>query len=377
MNPAMFLNKQLSYFAGTAEERPIYLFRTPASPLFEHERARIVLRRMEVLTWVFMILVPMWILADMLIFPPEIVGPLVFGRLMATLFLGLLLVFSLVVMERATWLVSYLSVLFLMAIPALFELYAQPVFAAWQLTHPHITQTQAAAIFLYRQLPIIYISGLALFPMTLAESLPIAIAITVIDAVVDMDGLNLHALHAAHWAGLWVVLVTGGTAVLAGVLQFNLAWQNHQLADFDAETGLMKRDAGMELLRWLWRDKSAVGRCIGVGIMALPQAPAGARDDPAEAKWLSDEAEYLRQQLLPDMYGIRWSSRWFGVVSLGHTLPELERLMNAMHGPATAPSGAQVTRRIVVAERLADQCVGPNNLLSMAEQKLKRALARA
>lgn len=377
MNPAMFLNKQLSYFAGTAEDRPIHLFRVPASTLFEHERARIVLRRMEVLTWVFMILVPMWILADMLIFPPDVVGSLVFGRLMATLALGLLLVISLVVMERASWLVSYLSVLFLMAIPALFELYAQPVFVAWQLTQPHITQTQAAAIFLYRQLPIIYISGLALFPMTLTESLPIAIAITVIDAVVDMDGLNLHALHAAHWAGLWVVLVTGGSAVLAGVLQFNLLWQNHRLADFDAETGLMKRDAAMELLRWLWKDKSAAGRCIGVSLMALPQASEGIMDNPAEAKWLSDEAEYLREQLLPDMYGVRWSGRLFGVVSLGHTPDELEGLMKLMRSSSAAPSSAHGSRQVVVAERTADHSVGPHNLLSMAEQKLRRALATA
>ncbi|MDE1895147.1 MAG: hypothetical protein KGM46_08320 [Pseudomonadota bacterium] len=377
MNPALFLNKQLSYFAGTADESPIHLFRAPASPLFGHERARIVLRRMEVLSWVFMILVPMWILADMLIFPPEVVGPLVFGRLMATLFLGLLLVFSLVVMERASWLVSYLSVLFLMAIPALFELYAQPVFTAWQLTQPHISQTQDAAIFLYRQLPIIYISGLALFPMTLGESLPIALAITAIDAVVDMDGLNLNALHAAHWAGLWVVLVTGGTAVLAGVLQFNLLWQNHRLADFDAETGLMKRAAAMDLLGWLWRDKSAVARHISVGIMALPAAPAGAGDEPAQAKWLADEAECLRQQLLPDMYGVRWSSRWFGVVSLGHTPRELDDLMNTMRGYAFAPVGTHGHRPVVVAERLADQCVGPNNLLSTAERKLRQALASA
>lgn len=377
MNPAMFLNKQLSYFAGTAEERPIYLFRAPASSLFEHERARIVLRRMEVLTWIFMILVPMWILADMLIFPPEIVGSLVLGRLMATIALGLLLVFSLVVMERASWLVSYLSVLLLMAIPALFELYAQPVFIAWQATQPHITQAQAAAIFLYQQLPIIYISGLALFPMTLAESLPIAIAITVIDAVVDMDGLNLHALHATHLAGLWVVLVAGGTAVLAGVLQFNLLWQNHRLADFDAETGLMKRDAATDLLRWLWKDKSAAGRCIGVSMMALPPAPAGATDNPSEAKWFSDEAEYLRQQLLPDMYGVRWSSHWFGVVSLGHTPDELEGLMNAIHSSSAAPSSAHGNRQFVVAERTADHSVGPHNLLSKAEQKLRRVLASA
>jgi len=377
MSPATFLHKQLSYFIGTAEERPIHLFRAPASLMFEHERARIVLRRMEVLTWVFMILVPLWILVDIVIFPADIVSQLVFGRLMATLSLGLLLLFSLVVMERATWLVSYLSVLVLMAIPALFELYAQPVFSTWQLGHAQLTQTQTAAIFLYRQLPIIYISGLALFPMTLLECLPIAMAITFIDAVVDMHGMNLRALHAAHWAGLWVVFVTGGSAILAAVLQFNLLWQNHRLADFDAETGLMKREAALELLRLLWNDKSTSDQCIGVSLVALPPQPADVMDSPAAAKLLANEGEYLQQHLLPGMYGVRWSSRWLGVVSLGHTKPELAGLMNAIYGQTTSAVGSFGNRRIGVAERTTDHGVGPHNLLSMAEQKLKQALTTA
>ena len=377
MSPATFLHKQLSYFIGTAEERPICLFRAPASTMFEHERARIVLRRMEVLTWIFMILVPMWILADIVIFPADIVSRLVFGRLMATLSLGLLLLFSLVVMERATWLVSYLSVVVLMAIPALFELYAQPVFSAWQLGHAHLTEAQTAAIFLYRQLPIIYISGLALFPMTLLESLPIALAITVIDAIVDMHGLNLRALHATHWAGLWVVFVTGGSAVLAAVLQFNLLWQNHRLADFDAETGLMKREAALELMKLLWNDKPVGDRCIGISLMALPPQPADVMDSPAAAKLLANEGEYLQQQLLPGMHGVRWSGRWLGVVSLGHAKPELAGLMNAIYGQTAAPAGTHGNRRIAVAERSADHGVGPHNLLSMAEQKLRQALATA
>ncbi len=376
MNPVTFLHKQLSYFIGTAEERPIHLFRAPASTMFKHERARIVLRRMEVLTWIFMILVPMWIFADIVIFPADVVSRLVFGRLIATLGLGLLLLFSLVVMERATWRVSYLSVVVLMAIPALFELYAQPVFSAWQLGHAHLTETQTAAILLYRQLPIIYISGLALFPMTLLESLPIALAITVIDAVVDMHGMNLRALHATHWAGLWVVFVTGGSAILAAVLQFNLLWQNHRLADFDAETGLMKRAAAVELLELLWNDKSTGDRCIGISLMALPP-PANVMDGQAAAQLLANEGEYLQQQLLPGMHGVRWSGGLLGVVSLGHAKPELAGLMTAIYGRTAAPAGAHGGRRIAVAERSADQGVGPHNLLSMAEQKLKQALTTA
>ena len=376
MNPVVFVHQQLSYFIGTDEKRPIHLFRAPVSPMFDHERARIILRRMEVLAWVFMLLVPLWILIDIRIFPAEVIRQLVFGRILATLCLGVLLLVSLVVVERASWLVSYLSLLFLMAIPAIFELFAQPVFSAWLRLGPHVSDTQEAAIFLYRQLPIIYISGLALFPLTLLESLPIAFAITAIDAVVDMNGFNLSALHAAHWAGLWVVFVTGSTAILAGVLQFNLFLQNHRHEDFDDDSGLMKRHAAQELLKLVWSDRLHKGQCIGIGMMALPQPPIYAGDSQAEAKWLSNEAEFLRLHLLPGMYGVRWSTRCLGVVSLGHTREEIEGMMNALYGK-NAASASHGNRMIAVAERTADNSVGPHNLLSIAEQKLNRALAKA
>lgn len=376
MNPAVFVHQQLSYFIGTDEKRPIHLFRAPVSPMFDHERARIILRRMEVLAWVFMLLVPLWILIDIRIFPAEVIRQLVFGRILATLCLGLLLLVSLVVVERASWLVSYLSLLFLMAIPAIFELFAQPVFSAWLRLGPHVSDTQEAAIFLYRQLPIIYISGLALFPLTLLESLPIAFAITAIDAVVDMDGFNLRALHAAHWAGLWVVFVTGGTAILAGVLQFNLFLQNHRLEDFDDDSGLMKRHAAQELLKLVWSDRLHRSQRIGIGMMALPRPPIYAGDSQAEAKWLSNEAEYLRLHLLPGMYGIRWSSQCLGMISLGHTREEIEGMMNGIYGK-TAASASHGNRTVAIAERTADNSVGPHNLLSIAEQKLSRALAKA
>lgn len=375
MNFAVFVRKQLSYFIGTDEKRPIYLFQAPVSPLFDHERAQIILRRMEVLALAFMLLVPLWILIDIRIFPAEVIRQLVFGRILASICLGLLLVASLMLAERASWLVSYLSLLFLMAIPAIFEMYAQPVFSAWLRLGPHVSETQDAAIFLYRQLPIIYISGLALFPLTLLESVPIAFAITAIDAVVDMGGLNLRALHAAHWAGLWVVFVTGGTAILAGLLQFNLFLQNYLLEDLDADSGLLTRHAAQELLKLVWSDRAKKGQCIGVGMMALPPPPVDVLDSQAEANRLSNEAEYLRLHLLPGMYGIRWSSQCLGMVSIGHTRLEIEDMMKMIYGHATT-SASHGNRSVAVAERAADNSVGPRNLLSIAEQKLRRALAK-
>lgn len=375
MNPAAFLHKQLSYFVGTPEERRIFLFRTPspASPMFLHERAQIMLRRTEVLAWVFMILVPLWIVVDALAFPPEVVSTLMMGRLVATFSLGMLLIVSLVLVERASWLTSYLTLLGLMAIPAIFEIYAQPVFTAWQQHGGPVTGMQAAAISLYQQLPVIYISGLALFPMTLLESLPIALSIAAMVAVVDMGGQRLDAMHASQWTGLWVVLVTGGSAVLSGVLQFNLLWQNHRLEDYDGRTGLMKRTAALELLQLYWNRREQKPQHMAVGMIALPAGPEAARQNGTGHDPVAKAAALFHRQLPPGMQAVCWSECHLGLVAIDCDPAALEKVLGTIGAEIGAVPGDRPG--FVVAERLSDHSVSPLNLLGMAEQRLNKEKA--
>lgn len=375
MNPVVFLHRQLSYFMGTAEDQPGFLFKSSSTPMFMHERAQIILRRTEVLAWVFMILVPMWLAVDVLIFPSSVVISLVYGRLLVTLFLGAVLVFSVVMVERASWLTAYFFLICLVAIPEVFEIFAHTVFYNWQIGNPHITAMQSAAIFLYRQLPIIYISGLALFPLTLLESLPILLAVLVLVAITHTGTIDPLAFSANHVAELWLVVVIGGSAVLAGLLQFNLFWQRHRLADFDAETGLMSRKAALDLLKLFWNDQAKAKRYIGVGMMAIPQTTVAARDESSDTQWLSREAMYLEQHLPSGMQAVRWSRHFFGVIATGYNYQELLDVMNALYGQSDSPSNPYGNRNVVVAERSIDHSISPTNLLATAEKKLKRILS--
>ncbi|HEN46904.1 MAG TPA: hypothetical protein ENI75_00890 [Mizugakiibacter sp.] len=342
--------------------------------MFMHERAQIILRRTEVLAWVFMVLVPMWLAVDVLIFPSSVVISLVYGRLLVTLFLGAVLVFSVVMVERASWLTAYFFLICLVAIPEIFEIFAHSVFYHWQINNLHITATQSAAIFLYRQLPIVYISGLALFPLTLLESLPILLAMLVLVAISHTGTTDPLAFSAALVAELWLVVVIGGSAVLAGLLQFNLFWQRHRLADFDAETGLLTKQAALELIKLFWDDQAQAKRYIGVGMMAIPQASAAAPNRQSDSERLSREVTYLEQHLPPGMQAVRWSSHFLGVIATGYSYQELRDLMNTLYDQTDSPSNPYGGRNVIVAERAIDHSISPANLLSTAEKKLKRAL---
>jgi len=379
MNPATFLHRQLSYFIGAPDGRPSLLFRPPSrvSPMFLHERAQIILRRTEVLAWAFMILVVLWILVDALVFPPEMVDALIVGRVAAAACLGVLLIASLALVRRATWLTSYLTLLGLVAIPALFALYAQPNFDAWQQSGGVVSELQLAAISLYRKLPLIYISGLALFPMCLLESLPIALSIVAMALAVDMDGAGFGAIRAGQWAELWVLLVAGGAALLASVLQFNLLWHNHRLQDYDAETGLMKRDAALDLLQLYWHEHRHQTQPMAIGVISAP-VPVGTETElrlDASNGPLARMAAWLRQPLPSGIQAVRWSNSRLGLVAIGSDPATLEGVLDRVCAQGKAASEQHAG--FAIAERLSDHSVSPLNLLHMAEQKLghRNALA--
>jgi GGDEF domain-containing protein len=379
MNPAAFLHKQLSYFVGTTDGRRSFLFRppSPASPMFLHERAQIILRRTEVLAWTFMILVVLWILVDVLVFPPEMVDALIVGRVAAATCLGVLLIVSLALVRRATWLTSYLTLLGLVAIPSLFALYAQPSFDAWRHGGGTTSQLQLAAMSLYRQLPLIYISGLALFPMTLLESLPIALSIAAMALAADMGGAGLGAVRADQWAALWVLLVTGGAALLAGVLQFNLLWQSHRLQDYDAETGLMKRAAALDLLQLYWHERGHQTRPMTIGVIAAP-VPVGSEAELRHGTGngpLARMASRLQQPLPRGIQAVRWSNSRLGLLAIDADPATLEEVLGRVC--VEGKSNPEQQPGFAIAERLSDHSVSPLNLLNMAEQKLRHHTAPA
>lgn len=376
MEPAMkplssFLHRQLAYFIGSQDADRVLLFRFPrtSSAVFHHERAQIIMRRTEVLAWVFMILVDLWIIIDAKMFPPDVVNALIVGRLAASFGLGLLLVATLMLAEKATRLHSYLTLICLVAIPVLFHAYARSVFAS----SPHLGEmastAQAAAILLYEQLPVIYIAGLALFPLTLLESAPIVLAITAAQAVSDMHGWRIDSLNASEWASLWVDLVIGGTAALAGLLQANTLWRLHRLADFDSETGLMTRGAALNWMQLNWHGREPTSKQIAVGVLAVPPSSQSVDRTTDEGGSVLRFAEWLRQHEQPNIQSVRWSGQCLGLVAIGHDGTTIQKILDGIPVSIAQGTGLQVAIRVV--ERSREHSPSPRMLVEAAERRLR------
>jgi len=359
MNPIAFLHRQLSYFAGLPEDRRIALFRTDpsATPLFAMERARILLRRTEVLAWVFMVLVPLWIFVDMRLFPSDVLVSLATGRVTASVLLGILLLVSIVMVKRASMATAYVTLLFLLAIPVLFGVFAQSVFLDWQALHPVANMGQQTAEALYASLPLIYIAGLALFPMTLTESLPVTLAVTGTVAWTQMHGWHPGRLGAADIAQLWALLVIGAAAALAGTLQLNLLWQNHRLRTLDGDNGPLNRKAALELMQAYWNDSARASRDISVALLDCRDA------DPSDLSRLIAQA---RESASREIFPVRWSASSVGLLGIGGDMAGLERRMHTFK--ASAPQHR--THAVALVTRASDHAISPLNLLQIAERKL-------
>ncbi len=366
-----FLHRQLAYFIGSQDADRVLLFRFPrtSSVVFHRERAQIIMRRTEVLAWVFMILVDLWIIIDAMMFPPDVVNALIIGRLAASCGLGLLLVTSLMLAERATRLHAYLTLIGLVAVPVLFHAYARSVFASAPHVGDMASTAEAAAILLYERLPVIYVAGLALFPLSLLESAPIVLAIAAAQAVSDMHGWRIDSLSASEWASLWVDLVIGGTAALAGLLQANMLWRTHRLADFDTETGLMTREAALNWMQLNWHARKAESKQIAVGVITVPVHSIkgeGTTDDHGPVLHL---AEWLRQHERMNIQPVRWSQQCVGLVAIGHDGSTVQKILDSI--PARVAQGDGLNRAVRVVERSREHSPSPRMLLETAERRLR------
>ncbi len=205
------------------------------STLFRMYRARFVISRARVVAALFAVLTPLWIVADVMVFPRAIYVPLVSARLIASAaFAGL--VFS--CRCRPSLGNSYRMMVLLYLIPSAFYLYSVHVLQGAQLT-----SVGTAVAIGYMFLPLALVVGLSIFPLTLVEiaslALPlIAVAAFPLRALSGLDGAMV----------LWLLLLIVSISAVASMSQLQLMYELFQGSAFDPLTGVYNRRSGEEFL---------------------------------------------------------------------------------------------------------------------------------
>lgn len=327
----------------------------------------LIVSRVQLVSAIFSVLVPLWIAVDAMAFDPAIwmaiapvraVAALVFlflawpteihnPRLMAPLMLGVMLM-----------------------VPPAFHLLTTPIIDS-------VEPSGFAAVVCesYRYLPFTVVAGLSIFPLTAIEVG--AGAALVFAAMVLARQLD----HAFDWQALigpaWLLTLISGTAMVSGMCQLHYMMALVRRVTFDALTGVLTRRAGADLLDTQFRLSVMHGRPLSLAFLDLDRFKQINDTFGHEAgdAVLQSLAERVSAVLRQGDALVRWGGEEFLMI-LGATDKNGARLVITRlgrHGFGQRPDGSPVTASIGVAERLVDALQDWRGLVELADKRMYEA----
>lgn len=207
--------------------------------LLSVRRIAIIVTRVRLMAGLFAVLTPLWIVADVMVFPPEVWHGLVFARLAATIAFVAIFI-SAQQSDRIEG--AYRSLVMLLAVPMAFFLYSH-----LHMDKFHLQGFQAAFSAGYAFLPFVVLAGLSIFPLTLVECAAFAtpiLLLQVVAAVLNWDILDWPTVAAS----CWLLLLIAAESALAGLSQLAFMIVLVREATRDSMTGCFSRHSGEELL---------------------------------------------------------------------------------------------------------------------------------
>ena len=208
-------------------------------PLMANRRAQMILNRVRLFCSLFAVLTPVWAIVDLLVLPHPLAWQLALLRLAAT---GCFLLVLRGYRPEVTLLNAWRGMAMLFAIPTVFYVVSHVL-----MTHYHLVGISAAVGTGYAFLPFVLLAGLAIFPLTLIESLIFSAPILVAHMLAGHLQLPL-VDWPSFWGAIWLQALLAGVAGLAGVCQLAFMIALVQQAVRDPLTGAFSRRSGTEML---------------------------------------------------------------------------------------------------------------------------------
>lgn len=332
--------------------------------------AAVIVARVQLISALFAVLVPLWAVVDVWVFDTRTATWLVLLRLAsAAVFVALAWPREISATRPYTQAVAMLLVMLM--VPPLFYL------VSLQIVDPvGLTDSQRLMAQLYTFMPTIVLGGLAIFPLTALEivlfSLPVLGA-----ALIGMTSGGVELALDQHGAALWFMLMMMGVAMFSGMSQSHYMESLVHKAMTDPLTGAYTRRSGIEALELMFRLSSMSGKPLAVAFFDLDHFKAinDAFGHEAGDQALCTLVERLRRSLRRGDVLVRWGGEEFVAV-----LPELpadqipaflQRVRQAGFGER--PDGTPLTASIGVAESIADGVLDWRALVEKADQRMYAA----
>lgn len=329
---------------------------------------RVVLKsRTRLMAALFALLVPLWILPDLLLLDTDHWLPLAGLRVASALaFTGL------------AWsrdpgcgrLEALLRVGLLLAVPTVFHLLAAPLLAGLDPGGP-----RGVLLQVYELLPFVVVAGLAVFPLTVLETLLYALPIFL--AYLYGVHVNGDFRFAENVGTLWLLLLVTGAAMVSSLSQLQYMIALVRRASADTLTGALNRAAGEETLELLFGMAVARGEPLALMFIDLDRFK-GINDGwghEAGDTVLRAMAAQVRTALRRGDVLVRWGGEEFLVLLANSDVQGarlvVERLRAAGFGER--PDGTPLTASIGLAERLIDRASDWPELIEVADQRMYAA----
>ncbi len=341
---------------------------TNHSPLVQRRRSILIVSRVRWVAMTFAILTPVWIVADMVMFPWPLSGILTALRVAATVaFATIALGFR--TTEKMRWALIALGCL--LSVPCIFFLVSVPTLSQFDLTP--LQQVFASG---YAFLPFVMVAGLAVFPITAVEGVVLSAPLVLAQLVVVLLGFPLEPFNF-YLGALWLLTLLGVVATLSGMSQLHFMTALVNQAAHDVLTRVYTRRVGEELLDVQFNSSHRSGLPLAVAFCDLDNFKSvNDRYGHEEGdRTLKAAAEAFRKVLRRGDIVVRWGGEEF-IIMMPNTTAEgaLNAVLRLRElGLGKRPDGKQQTASIGLAELTADGCDNWSDLVEKADQRMYKA----
>ncbi len=333
--------------------------------LLERRRATLIVNRVRLFAFLFAVLTPIWSVVDFAVFPFPLWGYLALMRFAACGAFAALLVYY---RPNGDLFNAYRAMALLFAIPTVFYVGSHALLGNFALSG-----ISAAIGAGYAFLPFVLLAGLAIFPLTLLESIVAALPMLAAQALSGY--FEWHTMDWPSFVGaFWLLVLITGVATLAGMSQLAFMIALVRQAIRDALTGAFSRTSGEEVLDLQFTQAARSGAPLALAFIDLDHFKSvndtfgHEAGDQVLINMIANVSSHLRHG---DMLA-RWGGEEFLLIMPDTSLAQAEAAMARLRdvGFGLRPDRLPVTASIGLAERCADNSADWKCLVETADARM-------
>ena len=334
--------------------------------LLERRRAEAIVRRIAAIAFAFAALTVAWIPVDIAVFPQP-----VWTRLASARFLAALALLALALGSRhgeVTRAGAYARLAALFGIAAIFFPITVEI-----LRDAPLGNFERGIAAAYAFMPFLLATGIAAFPLALAESAVLAVFALVLEAwALDSGRVGLSMLAGIDALWLLALIAAVGTFSAASQLRLMAALVRQSIRD--PLTGCLRRESGRELVEAQLRLAARKGTPLTVLFADIDRFKAVNDDYGHEVgdRILAQVAARLGGALRASDILVRWGGEEFVIALPESPASEAMQLIERLRpgGLGELPNGNRVTVSIGVAEARAGEAIDAAALVEAADKRM-------